>query len=117
MPNNPYTRKRGSPKSYMRKATLGQARDAAAVAVSTAAAAVSGTGGTVKKDGEDGVNGWSPVLGVSVDGERRVLRLVTWIGGSGEMPGHAGEYIGADGYVAAIGEGVDIRGPAGEVAP
>lgn len=113
MPNNPYTRKRGSPKSYMRKASISEAR---AEANSSAIAAVSNSNsssGGKGSPGEDGANGWSPELAVVADGERRVFRLIGWLSGSGETPGHEGEYLGATGFVTAIGEATDIRGPQG----
>lgn len=64
-------------------------------------------------DGEEGEDGWSPKFATVSDGERRVLQVADWFGGSGTKP-DIGQYIGAAGFVTTIGEGVDIRGPAGE---
>lgn len=55
--------------------------------------------------------GWSPLLAVATDGNRRVLQIVDWVGGEGAKPGVG--YIGATGVVASIANGVDIRGPQG----
>ena len=66
-------------------------------------------------DGEGGAagyNGWSPKFATVPDGERRVLQVADWFGGGGTKP-DIGQYIGAAGFVAAIADGVDIRGPAG----
>ena len=67
------------------------------------------------KDGEGGAagyNGWSPKFATVPDDERRVLQVADWFGGGGTKP-DTGQYIGATGFVTAIGDGVDIRGPAG----
>lgn len=62
--------------------------------------------------GDQGYHGWSPVLAVAIDGARRVLELVDWVGGEGSKPGLTG-YIGPGGVVGPIGSAVDIRGEAG----
>ena len=59
-----------------------------------------------------GDDGWTPVFAVVADGERRVQRVVDWTGGSGTKPA-TGKYVGTGGFVDAIADGVDIRGPAG----
>ena len=64
-------------------------------------------------DGEDGDDGWSPKFATVSDGERRVLQVADWFGGGGTKP-ETGQYIGETGFVTTIGEGVDIRGPAGQ---
>lgn len=64
-------------------------------------------------DGDDGEDGWSPVFAVVNDNARRVLKVVDWQGGSGAEPA-VNKYVGAAGLVDAIGDGVDIRGPASE---
>ena len=61
----------------------------------------------------DGKDGWSPKFATVADGERRVLQVADWFGGGGTKP-DVGQYIGETGFVAAIADGVDIRGPAGE---
>ena len=69
--------------------------------------------GGVGTPGEDGNDGWSPKFATVSDGERRVLQVADWFGGGGTKP-DVGQYIGATGFVAAIADAVDIRGPAGE---
>ena len=59
-----------------------------------------------------GEDGWSPELAVASNGARRVLQIDDWAGGGGAKP-TTGEYVGASGLVAAVADGVDIRGPAG----
>lgn len=60
-------------------------------------------------DGLDGDDGWSPVLAVVNDGDRRVHQVVDWQGGEGTKP-TTGLYVGASGLTATIGDAVDIRG-------
>lgn len=62
--------------------------------------------------GIQGNAGWSPIFATVVDGERRVLQLVDWTGGTGSKPA-TGEYVGTTGLVATIAQAVDIRGPSG----
>lgn len=62
--------------------------------------------------GTDGDKGWSPVLAVITDGERRVHQVIDWTGGQGAKP-ITGLYIGIDGLKVNIADGVDIRGAAG----
>lgn len=71
-----------------------------------------GTDGTDGTNGTDGNDGWSPVFAVVSDGERRVLQVQSWVGGEGTPPA-SGEYVGATGLVALIGDAVDIRGAPG----
>lgn len=59
-----------------------------------------------------GLDGWTPILAVVSDGERRVLQVVDWTGGTGTKP-NTGLYVGPAGLVAAIGDAVDIRGAQG----
>lgn len=63
--------------------------------------------------GTPGTNGWSPVLSAEADGERRVLRVIDWTGGSGTKPA-AGRYVGAGGLVLAAADALDVRGQAGQ---
>lgn len=58
-------------------------------------------------------SGWSPALSVVSDGERRVLRVIGWIGGTGTAPA-SGQYISDTGLVSEIGDAADIRGAIGE---
>jgi hypothetical protein len=62
--------------------------------------------------GTIGNKGWSPILAVVEDGARRVLQVTDWTGGEGTKP-DTGDYVGAAGLVALIGDGVDVRGPVG----
>ena len=59
------------------------------------------------------LRGWSAVPAVVADGERRVLRLASWIGGDGQTPTGALQYLASTGLVAGIADGEDIRGPRG----
>ena len=59
--------------------------------------------------------GWTPVPAFVVDGSRIVLRIVDWTGGQGPKPA-AGLYVGATGFVPAIANAVDLRGPVSGVA-
>lgn len=71
-----------------------------------------GGSGGAGEDGEDGEDGWSPVLASESDGDRRVMRVVDWTGGTGDKP-VTGLYVGAAGLVADIADAVDVRGPQG----
>jgi hypothetical protein len=71
-----------------------------------------GTDGTNGIDGASGDEGWSPVFSIDNDGERRVLRVIDWVGGSGTKP-TVGQYVGATGLTGTIANAVDIRGPQG----
>ena len=68
-------------------------------------AALIGSGG----GGSGGNNGWSPMIGIAEDGERSVLRLYDWAGGTGAKPVITG-YLGNIGIVDDIAEAVNIRG-------
>lgn len=63
--------------------------------------------------GETGINGWTPVLAIVNDGERRVQRVADWIGGTGAKP-EVGVYVGAEGFVATLAQATDIRGAEGQ---
>lgn len=71
-----------------------------------------GETGPAGADGTDGDNGWSPILAVVTDGERRVLQVIDWDGGEGTPPA-SGLYVGASGLVVNIVDAVNIRGAAG----
>ena len=64
----------------------------------------------------DGNDGWSPILAVVSDSERRVLRVSDWTGGEGTKPA-TGQYVGPTGLVATAAEAVDIRGATGAAGP
>lgn len=59
-----------------------------------------------------GQKGWSPVLAVMNDDERRVLQVFDWTGGEGQKPA-TGQYIGLNGLVDDVGAGIDVRGSQG----
>lgn len=63
--------------------------------------------------GANGTNGWSPILAIVSDDERRVLQVTDWTGGTGTKP-TTGLYVGIDGLKVDIADGVDIRGPQGD---
>ncbi len=70
--------------------------------------------GAAGSDGDDGDDGWSPIYGIVVDGERDVLQLIGWTGGTGTEPGATGYYLGITGFVADIADAVNIRGSQGD---
>ncbi|MCX6837052.1 MAG: hypothetical protein NTX35_04475, partial [Verrucomicrobia bacterium] len=74
-------------------------------------------GGYGGSNGADGANGWSPQLAIVLDGERHVLQLQSWVGGSGSTPGNEGSYLGPYGYTTSISEAVDIGGALQPLAP
>ena len=51
---------------------------------------------------------WSPVFAVKADGARRVLQVADWTGGTGGKPETG--YVGSDGLVPDVADGVDISG-------
>jgi len=65
--------------------------------------------------GDPGSDGWSPILAAVADSDRRVFRVVDWVGGEGTKPA-TGKYLGSSGLVDAVGDGTDVRGPAGSGA-
>lgn len=75
--------------------------------VTTAAEAVDVRGPA----GVAGTDGWTPMFTLEVDGERRVMRITDWTGGTGTKPGTG--YLSASGLSATAAGGVDLRGPAG----
>jgi len=63
--------------------------------------------------GTSGTNGWSPVLSIETDGERRVLRMTDYVGGTGTKPSiPANNYITASG-LGTLANAIDIRGSKG----
>ena len=75
---------------------------------------VDAVGDAIDVRGLPGTAGWSPQFSVVIDGDRRVLRVIDWTGGEGPKTA-TGLYVGASGLVASIGDGIDIRGPAGSM--
>ncbi|WP_323014534.1 hypothetical protein [Devosia sp.] len=64
--------------------------------------------------GNIGNKGWSPVYALVPDGERRVERMVAWVGGEGSAPTEGiGKYLGPLGLVDDPGDATDVRGPRG----
>ena len=63
-------------------------------------------------DGTAGDDGWTPVFAIISDDTRRVQQVSDWTGGGGDKPA-TGQYVGAAGFVSAIADAVDIRGPVG----
>lgn len=57
----------------------------------------------------EGGSGWSPLLSIESDNDRRVLKVVDWTGGGGTKPA-INQYLGATGFDTDISNGVDIRG-------
>jgi len=72
-----------------------------------------GATGADGSDGADGNDGWSPILAAVADSDRRVFRVVDWVGGEGTKPA-TGKYLGPSGWVDDIGDALNVRGPAGE---
>lgn len=64
--------------------------------------------GATGSTGTNGLNGWSPILAVASSGDKRVLQITAWTGGSGTSPQIG--YIGSNGIVTNIANAVDIRG-------
>lgn len=71
-----------------------------------------GATGATGANGTNGTNGWSPIFEITPDGERLVLRVKSWTGGTGAQP-QSGMYIGSSGMTNIISQGVDIRGSRG----
>jgi hypothetical protein len=73
---------------------------------------IRGLAGADGQNGDNGFDGWTPVFSVVTDGERRVLQVLSWTGGSGTPP-DSGLYVSASGLTADIAEAIDIRGAEG----
>lgn len=52
-------------------------------------------------------SGWSPILALVADGNRKVLQVIGYLGGTGTTPA-TGLYIGANGYTADITQAVNV---------
>lgn len=68
--------------------------------------------GSIGATGTDGTNGWAALYAVVEDGDRRVLQVSGWTGGTGTEPS-SGSYVGSSGLVPLIADAVDIRGSIG----
>jgi hypothetical protein len=53
--------------------------------------------------------GWTPLLGLEQDGERVVMKVVGWEGGTGTVPA-TGQYVGAAGFVGSAAAAINLRG-------
>lgn len=61
---------------------------------------------------------WIPELASVQDGERSVLKLQDWVGGSGTKPTtFIGQYVGNEGFVSDISLAINIRGATGAGTP
>jgi hypothetical protein len=71
-------------------------------------------GVAVPFQGPQGARGWSPVFAVVNDSNRRVLRLVDYVGGELPKPTSGiDQYVSSGGLTGTIGSATDIRGPQG----
>jgi hypothetical protein len=83
------------------------------------AAAVAGL--PVPKDGEkgnagdDGANGWTPVLELEGVADAEYLRVSDWLGGEGDKP--AIGYVTRNGIVDDVRVAIDLKGTAGKRGP
>ncbi len=60
--------------------------------------------------GQNGTNGWNPVLGLVTVGNGKYIRLLDWFGGSGSKPGNIGRYMGSSGYVTGVSQATNLLG-------
>ncbi len=81
-------------------------------AVLTDAVDVRGDTGVGGATGAEGDDGWSPITAIVIDGERRVLQVTDWTGGTGIKPA-VPRYIGAAGFTTVLSDAIDIRGSIG----
>ncbi len=65
---------------------------------------------TLAASGNADGNGSSLLFALISEGERRVLQLQGWTGGTGDTPGREGDYLGSSGLISNIHEALDIRG-------
>lgn len=59
---------------------------------------------------------WTPIFSAIVDGERRVLKIVDWVGGTSQSSGNKppiNTYLGPEGLTSHLSEAVDFRGMPG----
>lgn len=69
--------------------------------------------GATAAKGDDGDNGWSPVIKATVIGAKSALEIIDWVGGTGEKPTQLG-YISESGVISNIDLALDLRGAKGE---
>jgi lysophospholipase L1-like esterase len=87
-----------------------------AIGASDIRAAMKNLGQQLYTDVSLKTSGWTPVISIVADGVRSVQKVVDWTGGQGTKP-PVGQYIGANGFVSAIAQAVDVRGQVGQVGP
>lgn len=80
--------------------------------ISVGAKGAKGDTGATGNTGSQGFTGWSPVLAVVSDGERRVVQVYDWTGSTGTKPA-IGQYISTTGFTSNIALATDIRGATG----
>ena len=73
----------------------------------------SGGSGPPGPPGTSGRNAWTPLFAIVADGDREVIQIVDWVGGSTQKP-DSGMYLGPSGMTSTIAEAVDIKGAAGD---
>lgn len=62
-----------------------------------------------------GKDGWSPMLRLVADGQRSVVELYDWVGGTTNKPPTG--FLGAAGLVPTAAQAVNLRGPEGNPGP
>ena len=61
----------------------------------------------------NGLSGWTPTLSLFVDGDRTLVRVSDWVGGTGAKPS-TGMFLGTTGFVADPAQAISVRGPKGD---
>lgn len=75
---------------------------------------ISAENGNDGADGLPGVDGWTPVYAIALDGERKVLKLVDYIGGTGVKPtANLNKFVATTGFVTDIALAENLKGDAG----
>lgn len=83
-----------------------------AVIAKNAAQAAQAAAEAARDDALTNTKGWSPMLRLENDGDRRVLFVYDWTGGAGTKPSVTG-YIGASGLTLNKSLAIDVRGKQG----
>lgn len=68
--------------------------------------------GPIGPVGTIGPFGWTPLFALIEDGDRVVLQVADWTGGTIAKPA-TGQYVSAEGLVSDIEDAIDLRGPQG----
>lgn len=74
--------------------------------------ALKGIGYQLYNDVSEKSTGWTPITSIVADGERRVVKIVDWVGGDNAKPA-INVYVGAAGFTAIIADAIDVRGDLG----